>query len=151
MNRTEAREAALQMIFEMGFGAQADEILTSRLNADTFEALSDECKLYAILPDKKQEEYIRSIVSGVDIHEVDLNHYIEKYAKDWGLHRISRMALAILRLCMFELLYLREEIPAKAAINEAVELCKRYDGAEASKFVNGILGSFARGEVSGGE
>ena len=74
------------------------------------------------------------------------NISIEKYAQGWRFERISLVASAIMRVAMFEILYM-PEIPNGAAINEAVELTKRYDEPETVKFVNGILGSFLREEV----
>ena len=76
----------------------------------------------------------------------ELNHYIEKYAKGWKLGRISRIAAAILRCAMCEILYM-DDIPNAAAVNEAVELAKGYEEPETVAFINGILGSFIRGDV----
>ena len=70
----------------------------------------------------------------------------EKYAKGWRFERISLVAAAIMRVAMYEIMYM-PDIPHGAAINEAVELTKRYDEPETVKFVNGILGSFLREEV----
>ncbi len=71
--------------------------------------------------------------------------YIEKYAKEWTVDRMSKVDLAILRLAMFEILY-REDIPYSVSINEAVELAKKYSSEKSSSFINGILGNFIRME-----
>jgi len=71
---------------------------------------------------------------------------IEKYAKGWRFERISLVASAIMRVAMYEILYMAD-IPQGAAISEAVEIAKKYETPEVAKFINGILGSFARGEV----
>ena len=75
-----------------------------------------------------------------------LDAYIEKYAKGWRFERISLVASAIMRLAMYEIMYM-PDIPHGVAINEAVELTRKYDEPETAKFVNGILGSFLRQEI----
>ena len=80
----------------------------------------------------------------------ELNHMIEKYARGWKLERISRIAAAIMRCAMCEILYM-DDVPNAAAINEAVELAKGYEEPETVAFINGVLGSFMRGEVAPSE
>ena len=75
----------------------------------------------------------------------ELDSYIERYARGWKPERISRTALAVLRCAICEILYM-EDIPNAAAINEAVELDKKYDEPDTVAFVNGVLGGFMRGE-----
>ena len=75
-----------------------------------------------------------------------MDAYIEKYARGWSVGRIDRTAGAILRCAMSEILWL-PDVPDAAAINEAVELAKKYESADAVSFINGILGSFVRGET----
>ena len=91
-------------------------------------------------------EYITRLVQGVGGHGAELDGYIEKYAKGWRFSRIDRVASAIMRVSMYEILYM-PDIPNKAAINEAVEIAKKYLDDEVVKFINGILGSFVRTEV----
>ena len=79
-------------------------------------------------------------------HAAELDADIEKYAKGWRFERISLVASAIMRVAMYEMLYMAD-IPAGVAINEAVEIAKHYESPEVVKFINGILGSFARGEL----
>ena len=73
--------------------------------------------------------------------------YIARYARGWSFERIPLVASAIMRVAMFEVLY-RSDIPNSVAINEAVEIAKKYETPETVKFINGILGSFVRGEIS---
>ena len=82
---------------------------------------------------------------GVAAHLPELDSYIEKYAKNWKVGRISRMALAIMRVCMYEVMYM-PDIPDSAAVNEAVVLAKKYEEKETVSFINGILGGFVKGE-----
>ena len=123
-----------------------EEFLDARLNAENFADLLPECELYEELPNEKQAAYIRRLVTGVSQHAAELDTYIEKYAQGWRFDRISLVASAIMRLAMFEIMYM-PDIPNGAAVNEAVELAKKYDDPETAKFVNGILGSFVREEI----
>lgn len=74
-----------------------------------------------------------------------MDGYIEKYAVGWKFSRIGRVASAIMRVAMYEILYM-PDVPNAAAINDAVEIAKGYEDEETVKFINGILGSFVRGE-----
>ena len=82
----------------------------------------------------------------MDQHAFELDSYIEKYAKGWRFARMPLVATAIMRVAMYEMLYM-EDIPTGVAINEAVELCKKYESDEVVKFVNGLLGTFAKEEI----
>ena len=76
----------------------------------------------------------------------ELDGYIEKYSVGWKFERLSNIVIALLRIAMYEILY-EQDTPNSVAINEAVELCKRYDTQEAAAFLNGILSSFVKEEV----
>ena len=101
--------------------------------------------MYAQFPNEKQRQYITALVRGVFEHGAELDSYIEKYAVGWKFSRIDRVAAAIMRVAMYEILYL-PDVPNAAAINDAVEIAKRYEDTEVVRFINGILGSFVRGE-----
>ena len=92
-------------------------------------------------------DYIRRLVKGVDEHGAELDGYIAKYAKGWSFARIPLVASAIMRVAMYEILYM-PDIPNSVSINEAVEIAKKYETPETVKFINGILGSFVRQEVT---
>lgn len=148
MTRSNAREIAIQMVFSLGFGnISADELLNSQLNEERFQELAAEMPIYAQYPDEKQERYIRDLVQGVFAHGPELDDYISRYAVGWSFARIPRMAAAIMRTAMYEVLYM-PDIPNAAAINEAVEISKNYEGQEVVSFINGILGSFVRAEFA---
>ena len=139
MLRNTAREIAIHLSYELSFNnTPIDTLLDQRLTAETFSALAEEDPVYA---------YIRRLVKGVDDHAAELDSYISKYAKGWNFDRIPLVASAIMRVAMYEVLYM-PDIPNSAAINEAVEIAKKYETPETVKFINGILGSFARQEVS---
>lgn len=88
-------------------------------------------------------EYITDLVAGVNVRLSEIDECIEGYlAKSWKLNRISRVDLAILRLGYYEIKY-RDDVPKGAAINEAVELAKKYGSDSSGKFVNGILANIS--------
>lgn len=148
MVRNTAREIAIHLSYELSFtNKQIDALLDERLTKEAFAALAEEEPLYQDAPNAKQAEYIRRLVKGVEEHAAELDGYIEKYAKGWKFSRIPLVASAIMRVAMYEILYM-QDIPNGAAINEAVEIAKKYESPETVKFINGILGSFVRQEIS---
>ena len=148
MVRNTAREIAIHLSYELSFTDKtAEELLDRRLTAESFSELAEEDDVYQEAPNAKQAAYIRRLVRGVDEHGAELDGYIEKYAKGWKFSRIPLVASAIMRVAMYEVLYM-PEIPNGAAVNEAVEIAKKYETPETVKFINGILGSFVRQEIS---
>lgn len=144
MTRSTAREIAVQLVFELEFqDHDAKTLLAERLTPEYFERMSSEIALYEERPAGKQLEYIRTVVSGVQEHWLELNGLIEQYAVGWNLKRISRLAKAAMRVALFECRYL-DDVPAGVAIGEAVKLLKNYEDDDVVGFVNGILGSYAR-------
>ena len=144
VSRKQAREIALHLVFEMGFGAfEAENVMTDRLGEEIMQSISGDIALYAGKLDEGQTKYIVSAVKGVAEHLEELDAYIENNAKGWTLSRLSRITIAILRLAIYEMYYV-EDVPVGAAINEAVELAKVYDSDEAASFINGVLGAVAR-------
>lgn len=143
MNRRAARELVMQLIFELDFRSeQAEELIAHRLSDEGFKEISES---KVILSEDSQLPYISRLLKGVYEHLPEINEYIEKYSIGWNFNRISRVSAAILRISMFEILYV-SEIPAGSSINEAVELAKKYDTDEAPGFINGVLGAFIRAE-----
>ena len=147
MVRNTAREIAIHLSYELSFTDKTvDELLDERLTANTFATLAEEDAIYAEAPNAKQAEYIRALVCGVADHAPELDEFIARYAKGWSFDRIPLVASAIMRVAMYEILYM-PDIPNGAAINEAVEIAKKYETPETVKFINGILGSFVRQET----
>ena len=145
MTRANARELAVHLIYGREFtGEEPDKIISARLNKDYYSLLADENAIYADRPDSFQVQYLDCVVSGVANRTEELNEQIQKYSIGWDISRISRLARTILQLAIFEILYV-EDVPTGVAISEAVRLAKLYDGNDTGSFVNGILGSFARG------
>jgi len=149
MKRTEAREIAVRLCFALSENPSDPQEFLSRIFDDEYYAsLQTEDELYKSKPNKKQLDYITNLVIGISGHSAELDGYIEKYAVGWKFGRISRTAAAIMKLAMYEVLYM-PDIPDNAAINEAIELAKRYEPPETVSFINGILGSFSRSETGG--
>ena len=145
MNRREARELVLHLIFAGEYTGNRGAQLLEDVNEENFQSLESEYDLYKKMPSENQQEYIQRAVTGVMEHLYELDDYIEKYSKGWNIARISRISKCILRLCMYEVLYM--EIPVGASVNEALELAKQYDSEEAAGFINGIMGAFVEKEV----
>lgn len=149
MTRTVAREIAVRLCFSISENpSDPEEVLKNIFEEEYYSTLKTEDKLYKENPDTAQYEYIATLVRGVSEHSAELDGYIEKYAVGWKFGRISRTAAAIMKTAMFEVLYM-PDVPDKAAINEAVELAKRYESPETVSFINGVLGSFSRAETGG--
>ena len=147
MTRTAARELAVQLCFRLSVnGELSGETLDSFFDEEYFSTLSGEEGICAQRPDEKQMAYIRTVTQGVAAHLEELDAYVEKHALGWKPGRISKTALAVLRVALFELKYM-DEVPNAAAINEAVELAKSYDEPETVSFINGVLCAFVRSEL----
>ncbi len=149
MTRSAAREIAMHFTFELGFSAlSAEELLSRELTEEEFALRGPDEPLYNEFPDGDQLAYIQGVVRGAFAHAAELDSYIAAYARGWQFARIDRVAAAIMRVAMYEILYM-PDIPNRAAINEAVEISKRYVDEDVVRFVNGILGSFVRAEFPG--
>jgi len=148
MTRTVAREIAVRLCFSLSENpSDPAELLSRVFDVEYYSSLLTEDDLYEKTPDARQLEYMTRLVSGVYEHAAELDGYIDKYSTGWRFGRISRTAAAIMKVSMFEVLYM-EDIPDRAAINEAVELAKRYETQETVAYINGVLGSFSRGEIT---
>lgn len=147
MTRNTAREIAVHLAYELSFTDLApEELVEQSLQSERFATLAAEDELYAEAPGPTQAEYIRGIVLGVAEHAPELDGYIAKYARGWRFERIPLVAGAIMRVAMYEAMY-RDDIDVGVAVNEAVEIAKKYETPETVKFINGILGSFSREEL----
>ena len=144
MTRSNAREIVAHLIFEMNFTTDpVEQVVDATMAPDYYESLAQESEIYAERPNPKQMEYIVQTVAGIREKQEELDAYITKYSIGWSVSRISKVARAILHVAMYEALYV-EDVPVSAAINEAVELSRKYEDEDVVSFVNGILGSFAR-------
>ncbi len=146
MTRRTAREIAVHLSFATVMNRMdIREMLDAFFEPEYYATLGSEDEAYADYPDEKQMSYIRRLAEGVSEHAAELDGYIEKYSKNWEFSRISRVAAAILRVALYEILY-QPDVPYKVAANEAVELAKTYEGRDIAGFVNGILAAFIESE-----
>lgn len=147
--RTRSREFALQVLYQVDINrSDVSEVFEDFWKDRSDLALSNTEK-EAIEADKKDPEirqYTEKLVRGTLEHLEPLDKIIERFAEHWSIQRMAYVDRNILRLSAYELLYFAEEIPVKVAINEAVELAKRYGESDSSKFVNGILDRIAKTE-----
>jgi N utilization substance protein B len=126
--RTKAREYVLQMLYQVDITqGNWQEVL------ENFSASGDRLDLSGEL-----KGFSAELLEGVANHLPEIDQKISKYAANWQLERMAFVDRNIMRLGCFELLF-RADIPPKVAINEAVELAKKYSGLESGKFVNAIL------------
>lgn len=148
MTRSNAREILVHLVFELNFkNESADALLAALLDQSYYPSLQSETDIYAERPSERQLRYISDSLHGIERERGTLDGYIRKFAINWELSRISRVARAIMQVAMYECLHL-DDVPVSAAINEAVELTRKYEDEDVVSFVNGILGGFAR-EVAG--
>ena len=144
MTRGNARELAVHLIYGRAFtGEEPEQVISTRLEKEYYAELGKETDVYAERPSRAQMRYIDTVVTGVANREEDLDEQIRKYSIGWDISRISKLARCILRLAIFEILYV-EDVPTGVAVSEAVRIAKKYNGDDTGAFINGILGSFAR-------
>lgn len=129
MTRREARVVAFQLIYERSI--QKDKS-TSKIIRDTSEAQE-------FIPNR----YIKAVLRGTEEKLDELDALINENSLEWRIERMSAVSLSILRLAVYEMLYYAEEVPFRVAINEAVELAKKFDDDGAPAFINGILNKIA--------
>ena len=146
--RTRSREFALQILYQLDINhLNISDVLEDFWKDRSDLALSDKEK-EAIEHDKKDSEirqYAEKLVRGTLEKLESLDKMIERFAEHWEIKRMAYVDRNIMRLSAYELLYF-DDIPIKVAINEAVELAKRYGEPDSSKFVNGILDKIAKTE-----
>lgn len=144
MTRGNVRELAVHLLYSREFtGEEPADIIEGRLNKEYYGKLHGENPVYSDAPSSTQIAYLERVVSGTASESESLDNRIQKYSIGWDVSRISKLTRCIIRLAMFEILYM-EDIPTGVAINEAVRIAKLYDGDDTGSFVNGILGAFAR-------
>ncbi|MBQ3378860.1 MAG: transcription antitermination factor NusB [Clostridia bacterium] len=131
MSRRLSREEAFKVLFEISF--QGKENIDSVLDY-YYENLS--------VP-QLEKSYFEVVTRGVCEKKGELDDYISRFSKGWTKQRISRVGTSLLRLSMYEILYMND-IPNGVSANEAVELAKKYESPECGAFINGILGTLIR-------
>ena len=134
MNRANSREEAFKLLYSMEIQQEKEE---------------EQIELYFEnneIEDPKIQKYIRNSWNGVKENEEEICKKISEHLKaDWNIQRISKVNLSILKLAIYELLY--KKIPYKVAINEAIELAKKYGEDHSASFINGILASIVKTDL----
>ena len=146
--RTRSREFALQVLYQLDINqSELGEVLADFWKDRSDLALSSEEKM-AVEQDKKDSQirqYTENILNGTLKNLETVDRLIERFAENWEISRMAYVDRNIMRLATYEMMY-SDDIPVKVAINEAVELAKRYGESDSSKFVNGILDKIAKTE-----
>jgi N utilization substance protein B len=128
-NRHLSRTIAVQTLYQWDFNGKGDNVVdVLRTNKESFA------------PEFDDQGFIEHLVKGVLDHVDEIDGQIVKFAPEWPLDQITIVDRNVLRLGIFELRY-DDKIPAKVAINEAIELAKAFGGESSGKFVNGVLGA----------
>ena len=131
MTRKEAREEAFRLLFETEF-RMAEE-------PDAIYALSTDNREVA------ENAYIKAVYFGVREHLEEIDAIIVNHAKGWKPERITPVSRSVIRLSIYEMLYM-EDIPTAVSLNEAIELVKKFDDEKMRSFVNGLLNG-AKNEI----
>lgn len=129
MARADARQAAMQLIYENMLGGDGGDYTLT--------------ELLGFSPSGDDAQYIAHVVPGVVEAQDALDAQIERFLVNWSLSRLARVDLAILRLAAFEIIH-RDDVPEAVAVSEAVELSHVFSTDEAGGFINGVLGSLVR-------
>ncbi len=124
MTRKEARKAVFELLFESGFRSDEKPL-------DIYDISSDNREL-------ENDLYVRGVFFGVLENLEQIDAKIGEHSHGWKPERISRVSRTVLRIAVYEMLYI-PEIPLRVSINEALELCKNFDDEKARPFVNGVL------------
>ena len=133
MNRRELRESIFQLLFMTEFNPSEEMGEQKELYLDGIENLQEKDQAYI----QEKFEKIRNKIPEID-------ELLNKASKGWKTSRMGKVDLTILRLASYEVLS-DEDVPGKVAINEAVELAKKFGGDESPAFINGVLGKVAAG------
>ena len=123
--RTKAREYALQVLYQVDIR-----------RGDAADILKEFWEAHQLAPDVKS--FAKQLAEGAVAHAPEIDQLITAHASNWDLKRMAVVDRNILRLGVFELLYV-EDVPPSVCINEAIELAKRFGDEESAKFINGIL------------
>lgn len=134
MNRTKIRELAFKLLYQTE--------IQKEINTEDVEIFFENNDI----KDEDAKEYIQDVVKGIANNNQEITELIKKNIKqDWTLDRISKVNLAILKLAIYEIIY--KKLAYKIAINEAVELAKKYGEEQSGAFVNGVLASILKENI----
>lgn len=132
MSRKKAREGLVSLMYQSSF----DELNEDKVNIfiDNFGFEEDEI------------DFIKSGFQSIEKNLENIDNTISSNLKNWSIERLFRLDLSILRVAVYEILY-ADNIPNEVAINEAVEIAKKFGTTDSSKLINGILGTIIRRDI----
>ena len=131
MNRSQMRELTFQLLYQIE--------IQKEINEETIEIFCENNQI----ENKEAKKYITNIINGIVEKKEEINKLITKNLKsDWKIERITKINLALLKLSIYEMMY--NGIPYKVAINEVIELAKKYGDESAPNFINGVLASIVK-------
>lgn len=134
MNRRKSRETAMTLAFQMSINKEDVNEILENYKEHTEDDLKD-----------IDMDYIARILRGIQENTQTIDESIEKYLVNWKLNRLSKIDLAILRICTYEILH-EEDIPSAVSVNEGVELAKKYSDDKSFQFINGVLDKIGKEE-----
>lgn len=132
MNRRKSREIAMKLLFEKTINKGEYEEIVKNFKENTEIDLSD-----------VDFKYVETIIKGIEHNTESIDKKIEENLKKWKLNRLSKIDLSILRLSTYEILFI-DEIPDKVAVNEGIELAKKYSDSNSPAFINGVLANMIK-------
>lgn len=136
MKRRLARELAVSSLYQM----EMNEVSASDAIGMLMDELRHDNEIGANPAESgSTDEFVRELVFGVLEHKQAIDGMLQQFLTGWQVDRLSRVDRQVLRLACYEMVF-RDDVPPKAAINEAIELAKRFGTEESGKFVNGVLG-----------
>ena len=130
MGRKKARDNAFKCVYQLSFGQDIE-----------IEKILENCYIENE-NDEEEKKYIENVLNGVKVNLEKIDNVILNNLKNWTIDRIFKIDLAILRLAIYEILFI-DNIPVKVSANEAVELAKKFGGDDTPAFVNGVLAKVA--------
>lgn len=155
MNRKKSREVTMKLLFESMIKGEDYKSILDDLR-ESNEKEDSTMELMGIKMEEDPEDtsldqvdmgYVINMMKNIQENETMLDEKIKKYLKGWKINRISKVELAILRLCTYEILF-EEDIPERVSINEAIELTKKYCDDKSKNYINAVLDNIAK-EVKG--
>ena len=134
MSRKLSREKAMELVFSM--------MLTKESHDEVIETFVDN---YEENIKNLDLDYIKEVLKGVEENKESIDNLIKENHQKWKIERVSKVNLAILRLAVYEMKYVND-VPEKVAINEALEITKRYSDEKSVSFINGVLDNIYKGK-----
>lgn len=131
-NRRISREVALQVLYQMEFDSGLTPIQGLRQYEDHFKN------------DQHSMDFTEKLIAGIKEHQQEIDDVIQKYSINWKISRMSHVDRNIIRLSIYEMLYLKDEVPKNASINEAIEIAKKFGSEDSGHFINGLLDQIAK-------